>query len=359
MVAQRMGLRCASFDPGLDTPASQVAPPVQGFFDDEQAMAGFLGQCEAFALENEFLDARAFGSALEAAGHDPTLARPSPSTLGTINDKLSQREALARAGVPSPPAVALTRADDPDVLALGLPIVIKARYGGYDGKGTRTVRTPGDLESYRGLWEGGGWLAEAFVPFRRELAVMVYRSPQETGTFPTMVTEQVDHVCDVVYPADVDASEIAIAAVEAVEGYGLFGVELFELEDGSFQVNEIAPRPHNSGHYTLDWGGVSQFEQHVRLALGLPCVRPEGRPAAMANLLGLAGPAPGQSGATIGDWRAGVRAALEAVPSARVHWYGKTESRPGRKMGHINAVGPDALAEVKAAREAFLRAWSA
>jgi 5-(carboxyamino)imidazole ribonucleotide synthase len=222
-------------------------------------------------------------------------------------------------------------------------MILKARFGGYDGKGTRWARTPEEFDALRNEWEPGGWLAEELVPFRRELAVMVARSANETRCFPTMETVQVNHVCDLVFPADADASEAAIAAVEAVEGFGLFGVELFELPDGSFQINEIAPRPHNTGHYTLDWGGPSQFEVHVRLAMGLPLPELTGSEAAMANLL-----APGPA-----DWRAGLRAALAAEPSAHVHWYGKAELKPGRKVGHINASGPGCRERVVRAREAF------
>jgi 5-(carboxyamino)imidazole ribonucleotide synthase len=163
-----------------------------------------------------------------------------------------------------------------------------------------------------------------------------------------METVQTNHVCDLVFPSGVDASQVAIAAVEAVEGFGLFGVELFELQDGSFEVNEIAPRPHNTGHFTLDWGGVSQFEQHVRLVAGLPLVQPKGGECCMANILG-------QPGSL--KWEDGLRAALAAVPDAHVHGYGKAESRPGRKMGHINVAGTGCIEKAKAARSAFYAAW--
>ena len=145
-----------------------------------------------------------------------------------------------------------------------------------------------------------------------------------------METIQSKHVCDLVFPSGVDASEIAMAAVEAVKGRGLFGVEMFELESGEILINELAPRPHNTGHYTLDWGGVSQFEQHVRLSMGYPLSSPEGRETCMANLLG-------QEGA--GDFRTGLTAALED-PRVHVHWYGKAEAKPGRKMGHVTRVLP-------------------
>jgi 5-(carboxyamino)imidazole ribonucleotide synthase len=144
-----------------------------------------------------------------------------------------------------------------------------------------------------------------------------------------METVQTNHVCDLVFPCEADASQVAVQAVKALQGNGLFGVELFETSDGKILVNEIAPRPHNSGHYTLDWGGPSQFEAHVRLAMGWPQITPRSNSyAVMANLLG-------QEGA--GPFQKGVPVAL-AIEGVFVHWYGK-ENRPGRKMGHLNVVG--------------------
>jgi phosphoribosylaminoimidazole carboxylase PurK protein len=267
-----------------------------------------------------------------------------------------QRQRYARFGVPSPRAFPIGESwsetfEISDVIAaLGYPLVIKSAFGGYDGKGTRTIRNEKDFEEHRALWEKARWFAEDYVPFKREVAVMVCRSKDQTICFPTMETIQTNHVCDLVFPANTDASDIAIRAVEAVEGYGLFGVELFELEDGTFQVNEIAPRPHNTGHYTLDWGGVSQFEAHIRLVMGLPIPEPKGQETCMANLLGIDNP---------GDYKEGLRAAIEGDPGVFVHWYGKAEARGGRKMGHINAVGPDAISRAKAARERFYAAWRA
>jgi len=352
---QRMGLKCLSLDSGKVTPASQVADSWVGRIDVAIEISRVVEACSKITLENEFIpwSELVLGAAMAKRGADVFL--PSPFTLGSINDKLVQRKHLEEKEVHSPVARALWRDGEDDIALsetiakIGFPMVIKARFGGYDGKATRTVRSFHELESYRDLWGNGGWLAEQYVPFKRELAVMVYRSQTEVGTFPTMETVQTDHVCDLVFPSGVDASQIAIQAVEAVEGFGLFGVELFELEDGSFQVNEIAPRPHNSGHYSLDWGGVSQFEQHIRLVMGWPCAVPQGQPTCMANLLG-------QPGA--GDYRIGVEAAIESDANVHVHWYGKVESRPGRKMGHINAVGDDCVERAKAARIEFYKAWT-
>lgn len=346
MAAQRMGLTCLSLDPTPNSPAGQVAEAVVGALDDPLAIAEVFRRCERVTLENEFIPGAAIREAVLRAGADEARLLPGVSCLETVQDKLLQREAYAKHGAPTPVAVALRDAGEA-IARIGLPMVVKARFGGYDGKGTRTVRTREALESLRGEWGSGGWLAETFVPFRRELATMVFRAPDRAGCFPTMETVQTDHVCDLVFPAGVDASTVAIAAVEAVGGYGLFGVELFETEEGSFLINEIAPRPHNTGHYTLDWGGVSQFEQHVRLAMGLPLAEPSGGPVCMANLLGRAG---------AGDFHKGLAAAL-TVEGVHVHWYGK-ENRPGRKMGHLNAVGEGCVERAVLARDRFFDGWT-
>jgi 5-(carboxyamino)imidazole ribonucleotide synthase len=357
--AQRMGLRCLSLDPDPVSPASQIGPCVAGRLSDPESVARLVRPCRRVTLENEFIPAHTIAEAFQEAKRDPGVMIPGLETLAVIQDKLAQRQAYERAGVPAPKAVAI---DDDGALAIakiGFPMVLKARFGGYDGRGTRFARNPEEFEEHRSVWAGGGWMAEAFVPFKRELAVMVYRwvaSPPaapkariEAGCFPTMETVQRDHVCDLVFPADADGSRIAIAAVEAVEGLGLYGVELFETEDGQLSVNEIAPRPHNTGHYTLDWGGISQFDQHVRVCMGMPPGPLDGVPACMANLLG-------QPGAK--DWRRGLLAALAGDAGIRVHWYGKQETRPGRKMGHLNAVGGDIVGRAVAARERFYAAWT-
>lgn len=347
--AQRMGLRCLSLDKGAGTAAGQIAPAIDGALNDPEAIAELLRSCEYATLENEFIPAAALTAGMERAGFDPTRLTPRVDTLATIQDKFTQRQAYAKAGVPSPKAC-LIRPGEP--LSLPFPLVIKSRFGGYDGKGTWYARSEAEFEVLRDVWtqphalHAGepGFLAEEFVPFRRELAVMVYRDAKTTGAYPTMETVQTNSVCDLVFPCDADGTEVAIAAVEAVEGYGLFGVELFETNDGKILVNEIAPRPHNTGHYTLDWGDVSQFEMHVRLTMRLPVpATVNGQPVCMANLL-----AP-----EIEDFNlpASIGRAL-SEPGIHVHWYGKS-LRKGRKVGHINATRGDIQAAAIAARERF------
>lgn len=366
MAAQKLDFHCLSLDPGKVTPSSLIAPSLQGELTDPEKVAHLIHQCKFVTLENEFIPAQVIRQALIIADREPSCIIPGLGTLATIQDKLLQRQAYLTHGAPSPKAVALESDFSEAISHIGFPMVLKARFGGYDGKGTRYARTPEEFEAHRALIDQGNWLAEEFVPFRRELAVMVYRSETQTGCFPTMETVQVNHVCDQVFPSGTDASEAAIAAVEAVHGYGLFGVELFELDSGEFLINEIAPRPHNTGHYTLDWGGISQFDQHTRLATHLTCTTPEGQETCMVNILGIdvAPTLPDGEGSREGKVCDSERFAIARAellhhhPDARLHWYGKAESRPGRKMGHINVTGPDCRNRAIAARKTFLNAWA-
>ncbi len=329
IAAHQLGVSCVSLDPDPHSPAAQVGPALQGSITDPEAIADVMRQCHHVTFENEFIPAQALREACQLAPFNPENVVPGIDTLETIQDKLRQREAYLAAGVPSPRAVPADRAEE-----LGFPCVLKARFGGYDGKGTRYARTRDEYLSILGEIDVQDWLGEEFVPFRRELAVMVCAFDSSV-TFPAMITEQTDHMCDLVYPLDnlttaKRAEEIALLAVKAVKGTGLFGVELFEHEDGSISVNEIAPRPHNTGHYTLDWGGTSQFEAHILLSIGAFTGIQSGQPTCMANLIG-------QEGAK--SYMAGLRAMTKRFPGARMHWYGKEVAKPKRKMGHLNVTG--------------------
>jgi phosphoribosylaminoimidazole carboxylase PurK protein len=342
--AQRIGLKCLSLDPGEETPASQLAPALISRLDDAEKIAEVFRSCERVTLENEFIPAEAIRKAFSLAGITSGKLMPSAETLATIQDKLLQRHALSQVGIPSPKAAPLDDDGRSAIQEIGFPMVLKSRFGGYDGKGTRYAKTEEELRALESDWRGNRWLAEQFVPFKRELAAIVYLSEWGAGCFPTMETVQTNHVCDLVFPSGVDASKIALAAVEAVGGHGLFGVEMFELESGEVLINEIAPRPHNTGHYSLDWGGVSQFEQHVRCVMGFPLAKTEqGYPVCMANLLGQSNEA--------GDLPAAISAAM-SEPGVHVHWYGKAESRIGRKMGHLNVVGHPGEASASLAERA-------
>ncbi len=355
-----LGIDVAIFEREADSPAGRLTnAETVGPWEDAALRARFAAGCDVITLESEFVDP-ALLAEIAAAG---TPVRPGAAVLGLVGDKLRQKETFAAAALPLPPFRAV--ASQEEVLRAaeewGWPIVLKARRLSYDGYGNATVRGP---EGLAAAWErlgapGRALYAEAWVPFRRELAVMVARSVGGAiVTYPVVETVQAAeaHICRIVRaPAPVTAAVItratAIArrAVAAVEAVGVVGVELFEREDGMILLNEIAPRPHNSGHYTIEGCVTSQFENHLRAILDLPLgatdlVAPA---AVMVNILG-------ERDAPVEATPRGLPAAL-AVPGAHVHLYSKRRSRPGRKMGHVTALGPDiAAAEGAAARAAAL-----
>jgi 5-(carboxyamino)imidazole ribonucleotide synthase len=350
----------AIFEREADSPSGRLTTAeTVGPWEDAALRERFSAACDVVTLESEFVDP-ALLAAIAATG---TPVRPGAAVLELVGDKLRQKETFAAAGLPLPNFRAVASQDE--VLRAaeewGWPIVLKARRLSYDGYGNATVRGP---EALAAAWEklgapGRALYAEAWVPFRRELAVMVARSVGGAiATYPVVETVQAAeaHICRLVRaPAaiadDVAAQAIAIArrAVEAVEGVGVVGVELFEREDGTILLNEIAPRPHNSGHYTIEGCVTSQFENHLRAILDLPLgatdlVAPA---AVMVNILG-------ERDAPVEATPRGLPEAL-AVQGAHVHLYGKRRSRPGRKMGHVTALGPTvADAEETAARAAAL-----
>jgi len=354
----RLGLDITVLEAFADSPAEQVgARALVGDWSDPDTRDRFAAQVDLITLENEFVDHRAL-AAFEALGRP---VRPGPAALAIIQDKLRQKQALAAAGLPVPPFRPVSEAAD--LLSagreFGWPLVLKARRLGYDGKGNATLggaAEAADAVARLGRDDPEAIYVEAFYPFRHELSVLVVRGLDgATVAYGPVRTIQEDHICRfVIAPAALEARvaaravAVAVGAVEAVGAIGVVGVELFLGADGEILVNELAPRPHNSGHYTLDACVTSQFENHWRAVLGWPLGDPALlSPAAMANLLG----------ARDGPARpAGLDAAL-AVPGVHIHLYGKREVRRGRKMGHLNAVAPtpeEALARARRAAQAIV-----
>ncbi|MDX2066319.1 MAG: ATP-grasp domain-containing protein [Fimbriimonadaceae bacterium] len=364
LAAHRLGVTIASYDPDPHGPAAQVGPTVVGALTDPDAMAAFLSRCDRAVLDSEFVPVCTIRAAMKQAGFPPNRLVPDDAFLAVIQDKLAQRQLYRVAGVPSPEARGLYGESAPP---RAYPVVLKSRFGGYDGKGTRVIRTREDWDAAVEIRAAGDWLEEDFVPFRHEVAVMVARTPTETVAYRPVITVQPNLVCEYTVPYDGSseliqrAQTVAIAAVEAIgAAVGLFGVELFLTATGEFVVNEIAPRPHNTGHATMDDAGTSQFEQLVRIATGLP-LGPvvESPTVGMANLLG---PGDGSAdGASDPERLRAARASVGGVePFARVHWYGKQQVRAGRKLGHINVPGIVSLANLprlRAAADAFWRGY--
>ena len=321
-----LGFEFGVLTPSPDDPAAPLANHHEwGSLDDEASIRRLVSWADVTTYEIEHINTRA----LQAAESEGALILPRPGLLATINDKLAQKRALQRAGIPVP--------DFSEQLP-GYPAVQKLRRGGYDGRGVQILRDERDEPL------PGASYYEELVGFERELAVIVARSTRgETATYPVveMDFDAEANICArVIAPARIEpddearAREIALVAVEALDGVGVIAVELFLTDSGRILVNEIAPRPHNSGHLTIEACETSQFEQHLRAITGLPLGSTTLRAAAvMVNVLGGAG--------AVGRPRLPAMGRLLGRAGVHLHWYGKTEVRPNRKMGHVTVLADD------------------
>lgn len=283
--------------------------------------------------------------ALAASG---LLVRPGPEALVHAQDKVVMRARLDALGVPSPRHAVVTSV--PEIVDFGLPCVLKTASGGYDGKGVWFVATLAEASAALAAASAGGvaLLAEERVDFRRELSALVARSPSgQAAAYAVVESTQRDGICrEVIAPApglDPElagrAQEIALRVAGELDVIGILAVELFETRDGRVLVNELAMRPHNTGHWTQDGAVTSQFENHLRAVLDLPLGSPAPRApwTVMVNILGAA---PGAVSLEPGRLYDGFPHVLARDPGVRVHLYGK-EWRPGRKVGHVNVYGDD------------------
>lgn len=344
--AARMGIETAILEKHGNSPAGKLTHhEFIGSVENTLLLKKFAQQCDVITLENEFIDHHS----LEFFERLGKTVIPSSHTIALIQDKLLQKEALAKAGIPVPRFVAVEKNIEFKQLAslVGLPFVLKSRKMGYDGYGNALIRTGRDfIEAKRRLSaRHSTLLAESFIDFHMELAVMVVRTKKEMKTYPVVQTIQKNHICHtVIAPAPIsknlmrDAEELAVESVKAVHGYGIFGVELF-LSDEMIIVNEMAPRPHNSGHYTIEGCVTSQFENHIRAVFNFPLGETSlvKKSAVMINLLGKPNPQKASE-----RYFHGLK-----NPDVHLHIYGKQESRQGRKMGHITMIGDNQKQLVK------------
>jgi 5-(carboxyamino)imidazole ribonucleotide synthase len=366
--AAPLGVEVVVLDPTPGCPASQVAEQIVGEFDDTEAITRLAERVDALTVEIELVDPDALDAAREEHG---VAVHPSPDTLRTIRDKLVQTRAFDDAGVPLPEYRAVDDTEDlREAVETFDGVMLKARTGGYDGRGNVPVE-PGDdpAEKLREIGvdpeaaseTAGGAVAETFVDFERELSVIGVRGEEEIRTYPATETIHEDEILrETLVPARTDdavldrAQSVARDVLDVLDGRGVYGIELFETADGEILLNEVAPRPHNSGHWTIEGAPSSQFEQHVRATLGLPLGDAEPRaPTATANLLGDTERAPvvgfdtGAAADVAGADVAGADASesdgvvlhgVESVLSAGdagFHWYGKRDVYPLRKVGHV------------------------
>ena len=354
LAARALGYRVHVFAPDADGPTAQVADHhVRAPYDDLDAVGRFARDVAVVSYEFENVPADT-AAALERSAP----VRPSAEFLHVVQDRLREKHALSSRGIPVAPHVALRdEADLAAAAALGFPAILKTASWGYDGKGQRRVETAGDLPA---AWDELGRapaVLEAVVPFVAELSVVGARGLDgSVALYDAVRNEHARHILDVTTsPAGFEAAvernaeELCRRVLEELDVVGVACVELFLLPDGDLVVNEIAPRPHNSGHLTIDAHATSQFEQQVRAITGLPLGSTErlAPHAVMVNLLGdlWEGGEP--------DW-----AAALADPGVALHLYGKREARVGRKMGHLTVLDPDsarARERALAARERLTR----
>lgn len=340
LAAIRMGIKVHTLAPKPAGPMDGLGAYTRGDWTDPAILRSFAESCSAVTVESEWAPADHLIKVLpEGVG-----LWPHPDTLALIRDKGIQKKTLQQAGLPVPEFMCCPtlEAAREAVAAFGYPVLFKRYRGSYDGYGNATVRTEVDLEkAWADLAADDGLLVEAWVPFVRELSVLVARRPSGNHViYPVAYTEQRDHRCHaVVVPADIsrnvanEAQRVGLGAVEAVNGVGITAVELFECADGRILVNELAPRPHNTGHYSIEGSYTSQFENHVRAVLDLPLGDPSLREpvSVMINILGHRTHEPETNG----------YADALRVAGATVHLYGKYDVRPRRKMGHVTTTGMD------------------
>ncbi|BAZ07612.1 5-(carboxyamino)imidazole ribonucleotide synthase [Calothrix sp. NIES-3974] len=369
--AQKLGLQLVVQTPNVEDPAVAIAASqqcshvpvsvggngngngngriakdflVQARVDDAMGTVELAKKSDVITFENEFVDLEALTSLAERG----VCFRPRLEALAPLLDKFHQRQYLHDLGIPVPQFIALDPDDvDNDAVLgqFGFPVVLKARRHGYDGQGTHIAQSLEELREILHRYPFGAttYLLESFVPFERELAVIAARSVNgEVVIYPVVETKQIKQVCRwVIVPADIEAqmtaeiNHIATQILESLDVVGVFGIELFLTQEHLVLVNEIAPRTHNSGHFSLDACETSQFEQHLRAVCGLPLgnctlLSPG---AVMVNLLGYEN--------SHSDYQE-KRNQIAQIANAHIHWYSKSVSRPGRKLGHVTVLLPQA-----------------
>ena len=336
LAALPLGFRVVVVDPGANCPAAQVgAEQILANLYDTDALKELAKKSDYITVEIEHLDTKV----LEELAASGTHINPAPSTIRLIQDKFAQKQFLAKAGVPVAPFSDITdrNAALKSLENYGGSMIMKTRHGAYDGRGNMVVRSAKDIDTALAAFEGRALYAEALVDFECELATMVARSMTgDIAIYPITQTIHERNICvETLTPAPVNAAihekaaAVARSVAELLDGAGTFGIEMFLTKEGDILINEIAPRVHNSGHYTTEAIRTSQFEQHVRAITGLPLGSVDMLvPAAvMVNILGKR------------DGPTEIRGVAEvlAIPGVSLHLYGKSPTKIDRKMGHITA----------------------
>lgn len=349
--AKKMGFTVIVTDPTPESPAGQIADrQLIGGYKDEKVTRELAKLVDVITVDAEFVND---GVLLEIENSGKKV-HPKPATITIIKDKLKQKEFLKKNKIPTADFISVNSKEDVEkaIKKFGLPILLKAREDAYDGKGNFVIKKVTDIEKGIEKLSGRNLYVEKFVPFTKELAVMVAKSIKgEIKTYPVVETIHINNVCDtVIVPAKVskkaskNAEVLARKTVKKLKGAGVFGIEMFLIKGEKVLINEIAPRVHNSGHYTIEASITSQFEQHIRAITGLPLGSTDliVKSAVMKNILGE------KEGS---GYPKGIEKALK-IPGVSYHLYGKKDSRVGRKMGHITVVGDSLEENLKKANKA-------
>ena len=344
--AKKLGFHVTIFDPTPNCPAAQVSDRqiVAGFYDKEN-LEQLVKECDVTTFELEHVDTEV----LKKLYDQDYKIFPSPYVMELIQDKYEQKKLLDEKGIAVPKYKKIESRED--LKSFGLPVIQKARKGGYDGKGVMILRNEDDLEN---CIKADSFIEE-LVDIDKELAIIVARNIEgQIAAYPIveMLFDERVNICDIVMaPARISedlekiAKDMAIKSIEILDGVGIFGVEMFLTKKGEVLLNEIAPRPHNSGHYTFESCATSQFEQIIRAVTNLPLGSTKLiSPSVMVNLLG-------EEGYEGEPFIEGIHEALE-IPELSFHFYGKKETKPFRKMGHITVLSEDIDEALKKALKA-------
>jgi len=335
--AHKLGFYVTILDPTVDSPAGQIADSqIVGSFKDKESIFKLAEVSDFITFEIESANAEALEE-LIARG---VPVHPEPKVLKIIKDKFEQKVFLREHDIPVADFALIDSVDDciKQGEIFGYPYLLKARFDAYDGRGNRVIKSKDDIENAFTELSKSPLYAERFVPFMKELAVVSARGMDgEIISFPVVETVHKNNICHIVRsPAQVGSETVAKARVlaekvlDVLGGVGVFAVEMFQTEDGELLINEIAPRVHNSGHHTIEAFNMSQFEAHIRAITGLPLVLPLAlsHASVMINILGE------REGEAMlgGDYK------HITDPSVAIHIYGKIDTRPERKMGHITVL---------------------
>ncbi|HWS20252.1 MAG TPA: 5-(carboxyamino)imidazole ribonucleotide synthase [Nitrososphaera sp.] len=350
--ARRMSLRVIVLDPTKECPASSIADEqIVADFKNEEAIMQLAEKSDVLTYEIELANSRALKD-LEARAYP---VRPSPETLHIVQNKLRQKSFLRHHKIEVADFEHVKSKDHLYQLCehFGFPVMLKASENSYDGRGNFLIASAEQVGNAFSYFSGNELMVEKFVPFKKEISIMVARNPSgEVESFPVAENIHKNGILDTsIVPARIDeevklkAKRMAEMTLEVLKGAGIFGIEMFVTNKGEVLINEIAPRPHNSGHYTNEACSVSQFEQHLRAVLDLPLSKPELLcPAVMVNILG--------NEHSTGSYVVKGLRRLLGVPGVKLYVYGKKTSKPGRKLGHITATG-------STVEEALMRAANA